>query len=132
MTHAGEPLGDAAPLCHLLEDSRPTSRRCRGSASRSWPGEADSLQRRAPGIWITSPDDVSVIYPTIQRPGPALTLVGCYPFYHVGSAAPQRFIVRAVSAAGPANERLTRSRGNASRSEGSSARRQGSAVAATT
>ena len=41
------------------------------------------------------PDDVSVIYPT---PGRAVTLVGCYPFYHVGSA-PQRFIVRAVSAA---------------------------------
>jgi len=28
-------------------------------------------------------------------PGPAVTLVGCYPFYHVGPA-PQRFIVRAV------------------------------------
>jgi sortase (surface protein transpeptidase) len=37
-----------------------------------------------------------VIDPT---PGPAVTLVGCYPFYHVGSA-PQRFIVRAVPAAG--------------------------------
>ncbi len=43
-------------------------------------------------IRITTPDDVSVIDPT---PGPAVTLVGCYPFYHVGSA-PQRFIVRAV------------------------------------
>ena len=32
-------------------------------------------------------------------PGSAVTLVGCYPFYHVGSA-PQRFIVRAVPAAG--------------------------------
>ena len=45
---------------------------------------------------ITTPDDVSVIDPT---PGRAVTLVGCYPFYHVG-AAPQRFIVRAVPAAG--------------------------------
>ena len=47
-------------------------------------------------IRITTPDDVSVIAPT---PGPAVTLVGCYPFYHVGSA-PQRFIVRAVPEAG--------------------------------
>ncbi len=47
-------------------------------------------------IRITTPEDVSVIDPT---PGPAVTLVGCYPFYHVGSA-PQRFIVRAVPAAG--------------------------------
>jgi LPXTG-site transpeptidase (sortase) family protein len=46
-------------------------------------------------IRITTPDDVSVIDPT---PGPAVTLVGCYPFYHVGPA-PQRFIVRAVPAA---------------------------------
>ena len=46
-------------------------------------------------IRITTPEDVSVIDPT---PGPAVTLVGCYPFYHVG-AAPQRFIVRAVPAA---------------------------------
>ena len=30
---------------------------------------------------------------------PAVTLVGCYPFYHVGPA-PQRFIVRAVPAPG--------------------------------
>ena len=37
-------------------------------------------------------DDVSVIDPT---PGRAVTLVGCYPFYHNGPA-PQRFIVRAV------------------------------------
>jgi YVTN family beta-propeller protein len=41
-------------------------------------------------------NDVSVIDPT---PTPAVTLVGCYPFYHVGSA-PQRFIVRAVPATG--------------------------------
>jgi sortase A len=43
-------------------------------------------------IRITTPDDVSVIDST---PGHAVTLVGCYPFYHVGPA-PQRFIVRAV------------------------------------
>jgi sortase A len=52
-------------------------------------------QYRVEWIRITSPDDVSVIDPT---PGPAVTLVGCYPFYHVGPA-PQRFIVRAVPAA---------------------------------
>ena len=51
---------------------------------------------RVEWIKITTPDDVSVIDPT---PSPAVTLVGCYPFYHVGSA-PQRFIVRAVPAAG--------------------------------
>ena len=51
---------------------------------------------RVEWIRITTPDDVSVIDPT---PGPAVTLVGCYPFYHRG-AAPKRFIVRAVPAAG--------------------------------
>ena len=49
-------------------------------------------QYRVDWIRITTPDDVSVIEPT---PGPAVTLVGCYPFYYVGSA-PKRFIVRAV------------------------------------
>ena len=53
-------------------------------------------QFRVEWIRITTPDDVSVIDPT---PTPAVTLVGCYPFYHVGSA-PKRFIVRAVPAAG--------------------------------
>ena len=53
-------------------------------------------QYRVEWIRITTPDDVSVIDPT---PGPAVTLVGCYPFYHVGSA-PKRFIVRAVPASG--------------------------------
>jgi sortase A len=52
-------------------------------------------QFRVQWIKITSPDDVSVIQPT---PTSAVTLVGCYPFYHVGSA-PKRFIVRAVPAA---------------------------------
>ena len=58
------------------------------------PGAAE--QYRVEWIRITTPEDVSVIEPT---PGPAVTLVGCYPFYHVG-AAPQRFIVRAIPAAG--------------------------------
>ena len=53
-------------------------------------------QYRVEWIRITTPDDVSVIDPTPDR---AVTLVGCYPFYHRG-AAPQRFIVRAVPAAG--------------------------------
>ena len=51
---------------------------------------------RVQSIRITTPEDVSVIDPT---PTPAVTLVGCYPFYHQGSA-PKRFIVRAVPAAG--------------------------------
>ena len=50
---------------------------------------------RVEWIKITTPEDVSVIDPT---PGPAVTLVGCYPFYHVGPA-PKRFIVRAVPGA---------------------------------
>ena len=53
-------------------------------------------QFRVQWIKITTPDDVSVIDP---MPTPAVTLVGCYPFYHVG-AAPKRFIVRAVPATG--------------------------------
>jgi sortase A len=56
-------------------------------------------QYRVEWIKITIPTDVSVIAPT---PGPAVTLVGCYPFYHVGPA-PKRFIVRAVPAAGSAS-----------------------------
>jgi len=51
---------------------------------------------RVEWIRITTPDDVSVIQPT---PHAAVTLVGCFPFYHRGSA-PQRFIVRAIPAAG--------------------------------
>ena len=49
-------------------------------------------QYRVEWIRITTPDDVSVIDPT---PSAAVTLVGCYPFYHQGPA-PKRFIVRAV------------------------------------
>ena len=55
-------------------------------------------QYRIEWIRITTPDDVSVIQPT---PHAAVTLVGCYPFYYRGEA-PQRFIVRAVPAAGAA------------------------------
>jgi sortase A len=51
---------------------------------------------RVEWIRITTPDDVSVILPT---PDPAVTLVGCFPFYHRGPA-PKRYIVRAVPAAG--------------------------------
>ena len=57
---------------------------------------ASTEHYRVEWIRITTPDDVSVIDPT---PGPAVTLVGCYPFYHVGSA-PKRFIVRAEPVAG--------------------------------
>jgi sortase A len=56
-----------------------------------------SEQYRVEWIRITTPDDVSVIDPT---PDAAVTLVGCYPFYHRGPA-PQRFIVRAVRASAP-------------------------------
>ncbi|HUM01044.1 MAG TPA: class D sortase, partial [Thermoanaerobaculia bacterium] len=41
---------------------------------------------------IVKTDDVSVLDAT---PGPAITLVTCYPFYFIGSA-PERFIVRAA------------------------------------
>lgn len=53
---------------------------------------------RVEQTWVVDPTDVWVLDPT---PGPALTLVTCYPFYFVGSA-PQRFIVRAVLASGAA------------------------------
>jgi LPXTG-site transpeptidase (sortase) family protein len=43
-------------------------------------------------INIVPKDDVSVLAPVDQK---TLTLVTCYPFYHVG-AAPQRFIVTAL------------------------------------
>ena len=56
---------------------------------------ASTEQYRVEWIRITTPDDVSVIDPT---PSPAVTLVGCYPFYYTGPA-PKRFIVRAVPAA---------------------------------
>jgi sortase A len=49
-------------------------------------------------IWFVDPDDVWVLEPTASS---KLTLVTCYPFYHVGSA-PRRYIVRAARAAAPA------------------------------
>jgi len=47
---------------------------------------------RVERTWIVDPEDVSVLDPTPAR---SLTLVTCYPFYHVGPAT-QRYIVRAV------------------------------------
>jgi sortase A len=44
--------------------------------------------------WVVDPEDLSVLDATPTR---TLTLVTCYPFYHVGPA-PQRYIVRAVHA----------------------------------
>jgi sortase A len=47
---------------------------------------------RVERIWVVDPEDVSVLDATRTQ---SLTLVTCYPFYHVGPA-PQRYIVRAV------------------------------------
>jgi sortase A len=58
--------------------------------------EIDTLREnysyRVERTWIVDPTEVSVLAPT---PGPALTLVTCFPFDFIGSA-PRRFIVRAV------------------------------------
>ena len=69
------------------------------------PGDAIELETlqgeevyRVERVWVVYPDDVTVLEAT---PTPSLTLVTCYPFYHVGPA-PQRYIVRAVRAGGPA------------------------------
>jgi sortase A len=65
------------------------------------PGDAIELETlrgkevyRVEWTWVVYPEDVSVLDPTPTR---SLTLVTCYPFYHVGPA-PQRYIVRAVRA----------------------------------
>jgi sortase A len=62
--------------------------------------EVDTLEGkrsyRVERTWIVQPEDVSVLDDSPVR---SLTLVTCFPFYFVGSA-PQRFIVRAVSADG--------------------------------
>ena len=50
-------------------------------------------------IEIVDPSDVSVLQPTGEK---SLTLVTCYPFYHVGHA-PQRYIVRATAGHSLAN-----------------------------
>ena len=43
---------------------------------------------------VVEPDEVEVLKPT---PGPALTLITCYPFRYIGPA-PERFVVRAALA----------------------------------
>ena len=65
------------------------------------PGDAIELETlrgrqtyRVERIWVVGPEDVSVLDGTSTR---SLTLVTCYPFFHIGPA-PQRYIVRAVSA----------------------------------
>ncbi len=57
-------------------------------------------------VRIVDPDDVSVLDPTPEK---AITLVTCWPFYHVGDA-PRRCIVRAVrtETAGPPVDPTTR------------------------
>jgi sortase A len=52
----------------------------------------ESYSYRVERMWVVDPTEVSVLAPT---PGPALTLVTCFPFDFIGSA-PRRFIVRAV------------------------------------
>jgi sortase A len=60
--------------------------------------EVETLQGkevyRVERVWVVAPEDVSVLDTTPAR---SLTLVTCFPFYHVGPA-PQRYIVRAVRA----------------------------------
>jgi sortase A len=53
---------------------------------------SESLVYRVDQTEIVDPDNVSVLAP---RAAPSLTLITCYPFYHVGSA-PRRFIVHAT------------------------------------
>jgi sortase A len=47
---------------------------------------------RVERIWVVAPEDVSVLDPTPKR---SLTLVTCFPFFHIGPA-PERYIVRAA------------------------------------
>ncbi|MGH9868086.1 MAG: class D sortase [Candidatus Polarisedimenticolia bacterium] len=58
-------------------------------------------------IQVVLPTDVHVLEPARS---PSLTLVTCYPFYHVGTA-PQRYIIRA-SLAPPSRERAEAVSGN--------------------
>ncbi len=67
------------------------------------PGDAIEIETlqgeevyRVERVWVVYPEDVAVLEATSTR---SLTLVTCYPFYHVGPA-PQRYIVRAVRAGG--------------------------------
>ena len=64
------------------------------------PGDAIEIETvgdrqvyRVERVWVVYPEDVTVLESTSAR---SLTLVTCYPFYHVGPA-PQRYIVRAVA-----------------------------------
>ena len=73
------------------------------------PGDALELRTtrgaelyRIERIWVVDPTDVSVLEPTPVR---SLTLVTCFPFYHVGPA-PRRYIVRAVLEEGPDEPRM--------------------------
>lgn len=52
-----------------------------------------SAAYRVSSIEIVNPEDVWVLAPTEE---PSITLVTCYPFYHVGHA-PQRYIVKATA-----------------------------------
>jgi sortase A len=63
-------------------------------------GPEDVIELTRPGrtdqyvitqVRIVNPEDVSVLAPT---PTPTLTLVTCFPFYHIGNA-PQRYVVTA-------------------------------------
>jgi sortase A len=49
------------------------------------------LEYRIVEMFIVDPQDAYVLYPTEED---AITIVTCYPFYHVGHA-PQRYIIRA-------------------------------------
>jgi sortase A len=49
------------------------------------------LRYRVTSLRVVSPDDVSILDPTVRS---SLTLVTCYPFWVLGPA-PDRFIVRA-------------------------------------
>lgn len=69
------------------------------------PGDAIEIETRqgeevyrVEHVWVVYPEDVTVLEATPTR---SLTLVTCYPFYHVGPA-PQRYVVRAVRVGGPA------------------------------
>jgi sortase A len=53
---------------------------------------SDTMVYRVDQTEIVNPEDVYVLRP---RGAPALTLITCYPFYHIGSA-PHRFIVHAT------------------------------------
>jgi sortase A len=63
----------------------------------------DTREYRVTRVHIVDPSEVSVLAPTAK---PTITLVTCYPFYHVG-AAPLRLIVRAERQSDPSPSRGT-------------------------